>query len=66
MFHGQVIPFLIVVALIVLLFGGKKLPELAKGFGESLREFKKATTSEEDADGKSEQIAKTSSASKSD
>ena len=28
--------------LIVLLFGGKKLPELARGLGEAMKEFKKA------------------------
>jgi sec-independent protein translocase protein TatA len=34
---------LIVVGLIVLLlFGGKKLPELARGVGDSLKEFRKA------------------------
>lgn len=34
---------LVVVALIVvLLFGSKKLPELGKGVGEAIREFKKA------------------------
>jgi sec-independent protein translocase protein TatA len=27
----------------LLLFGGKKLPELAKGLGNGIREFKKAT-----------------------
>jgi sec-independent protein translocase protein TatA len=27
----------------LLLFGGKKLPELAKGLGQGIREFKKAT-----------------------
>ena len=34
----------IVLALIVLflLFGGKKLPELAKGIGEAIKQFKKA------------------------
>ena len=31
---------LLVVALIVLFFGGKKLPELAKGLGASIRSFK--------------------------
>jgi sec-independent protein translocase protein TatA len=35
---------LIVLALIVvLLFGGKKLPEVARGLGEAMREFKKAS-----------------------
>jgi sec-independent protein translocase protein TatA len=32
---------LIVLAILVL-FGGKKIPELAKGLGASLKEFKKA------------------------
>jgi sec-independent protein translocase protein TatA len=35
---------LIVLALlVVLLFGGKKLPEVARGLGEAMREFKKAS-----------------------
>ena len=39
---------LIVVAVIVLiLFGGKKLPDLGKGIGESIREFKKSLKSKE-------------------
>jgi TatA/E family protein of Tat protein translocase len=29
--------------LVALLFGGKKLPELSKGIGESIRELKNAT-----------------------
>lgn len=33
----------IVVALILLLFGGKKIPELMKGLGQGMKEFKKAT-----------------------
>ncbi len=32
----------------LLLFGGKKLPELAKGLGQGIREFKKATSSASD------------------
>ena len=34
---------IIVAILILLLFGGKKLPELARGLGLGLREFTKAT-----------------------
>ena len=37
-------PELIVIFLVVLLlFGSKRLPELAKGLGKGMREFKKAT-----------------------
>jgi len=33
---------------ILLLFGGKKLPELMKGLGTGIKEFKNATTTEEE------------------
>ena len=33
----------IIILVIVILFGGKKLPELARGLGLGLREFQKAT-----------------------
>jgi len=37
-------PELVVIVLaVVLLFGGKKIPELMKGLGEGIKEFKKAT-----------------------
>ena len=32
----------IILVVVLLLFGGKKLPELAKGLGEGIKEFKKA------------------------
>jgi len=31
---------LIIVFVVLLLFGGKKIPELAKGFGRGIRQFK--------------------------
>ncbi len=34
--------------LVLLLFGGKKLPEFAKGLGKSVREFKRAAAGVED------------------
>lgn len=33
----------IIVFVIVLLFGGRKIPELMKGLGQGMKEFKKAT-----------------------
>ncbi len=33
----------LILALVLILFGAKKLPELAKGLGQGIREFKKAT-----------------------
>ncbi|KKU10755.1 MAG: Sec-independent protein translocase protein TatA [Candidatus Woesebacteria bacterium GW2011_GWB1_45_5] len=33
---------LVIAAILLLLFGGKKLPELARGVADSVREFKKA------------------------
>lgn len=32
----------IIIGIIVLLFGGKKIPELAKGLGEGIKNFKSA------------------------
>lgn len=37
---------LIILGVVLLLFGGKKLPELAKGLGQGLKEFKAATREE--------------------
>jgi len=34
--------------IVLLLFGGKKMPELARGLGKSIREFKKVTSGVED------------------
>ncbi|MEK7526673.1 MAG: twin-arginine translocase TatA/TatE family subunit [Patescibacteria group bacterium] len=37
---------LIIAAILVLLFGGRKIPELIKGLGQAIKEFKKASKEE--------------------
>nr|WP_297308283.1 twin-arginine translocase TatA/TatE family subunit [uncultured Flavobacterium sp.] len=37
---------IVVIAVILLLFGGKKIPELMKGLGSGIKEFKNATKEE--------------------
>ena len=39
---------LIIVAIVLLLFGGKKIPELMKGLGRGMHEFKKASEGHHD------------------
>jgi len=38
---------ILIVLAILLLFGGRKIPELMKGLGKGIKEFKKATTDSE-------------------
>ncbi len=42
---GEII---LILAIALILFGGKKLPELARGLGQGIREFKKATENASD------------------
>lgn len=37
-----------IIAIALLLFGGKKIPELMKGLGKGVKEFKDATKSEDE------------------
>jgi len=39
---------LIILLIVLLLFGGSKLPALARGLGQSVKEFKKASQSDEE------------------
>jgi len=48
---------LIILLIVLILFGAKKIPELAKGLGSGVKEFKKAVNENDPAD------AKTTSAS---
>jgi len=45
MFKGM--DFIIVILIVALLFGVKRLPEIGKSLGEAMREFKKAMNTEE-------------------
>ena len=48
-FLGAIGPMqvIVVIALIVLLFGGKKIPALMKGIGSGIKEFKNAAKDED-------------------
>lgn len=37
---------LVIALIVILLFGGKKIPEFIKGIGEGIKEFKKASKSD--------------------
>jgi sec-independent protein translocase protein TatA len=61
MFTGLESPthLLIVLVIVLLLFGGKRIPELAKGLGTGVREFRKGFESgseEEDEEKKKEHL----------
>lgn len=47
MFKGIGLTEILIIALLVLIFfGGKKLPEFIKGLGEAVKEFKKGAKGE--------------------
>ncbi len=41
------IELFVIIAVVVLLFGGKKIPELAKGLGMGIKNFKQAVKEDE-------------------
>jgi sec-independent protein translocase protein TatA len=50
MFRSIGFPELMVILVVaVLLFGGKKIPEVAKGLGEGIRNFKSSLKGDDDA-----------------
>lgn len=59
-FLGMVGPWqwIIIGLAILLLFGGKKLPELMKGLGGGIKEFKKAAQEDDDDEKKEAKIDK--------
>jgi len=40
----------VIVLIVLLLFGGRKIPELMRGVGQGMKEFKKATSEDADDD----------------
>lgn len=40
---------IIILAVILLLFGGKKIPELMRGLGQGMKEFKDASKGDKDS-----------------
>ena len=49
---------ILVLAVILLLFGGKKIPELMKGLGSGVKEFKNASKDETESSTKKEEEIK--------
>lgn len=47
---------IIVLTIILLLFGAKRIPELAKGLGSGIREFRKGTRGEVDEEKRGEEL----------
>ena len=41
---------ILVILVIVIIFGGKRLPELGRGLGKGLRDFRSALAGKDDAD----------------
>lgn len=46
---------LVILAIVLVLFGGKKLPELSRSIGETIREIRKGFTGEEDKTSKKDE-----------
>ena len=46
----------LILAVVLLMFGGKKIPELMKGLGQGVKEFKDASKGESEKGTKSEKI----------
>lgn len=60
--HGQ--ELLVILLVILLLFGGKKLPELARALGRSMQEFRKGREDKDDEADADTTAAKTNDTAK--
>ncbi|WP_404420412.1 twin-arginine translocase TatA/TatE family subunit [Nibricoccus sp. IMCC34717] len=52
---------LVILLIVLLLFGGSKLPSLARGLGQSVKEFKKASSDDDEGKTEVKKIEKTES-----
>jgi sec-independent protein translocase protein TatA len=50
---------ILIILVIVLLFGGKKIPELMKGIGQGMKEFKKASALDDEPEKKESEAKNT-------
>ena len=50
--------FILIAVIVLLLFGGKKIPELMKGIGTGIKEFKNAAKDDQPANSKKEEETK--------
>jgi sec-independent protein translocase protein TatA len=49
---------IVILVIVLLLFGGKKIPELMKGLGTGIKEFKDASKGDQPANSKEEEPKK--------
>ena len=47
---------IVILVIVLLLFGGKKIPELMKGLGSGIKEFKNASKDDQTVNKKEEEI----------
>ena len=50
---------ILILLVVVLLFGGRKIPELMKGIGQGMKEFKKASRLDDEPEKKDSEIKDT-------
>ncbi len=55
---------IVILVILLVLFGGAKLPGLAKGLGQSIKEFKKASKEEPESEKPESEVKKAETASR--
>lgn len=57
---------IIILVIVVILFGARRLPEIGKGIGEAIKNFKKSTTEPDEIDVTPDSESKSSADTKGD